>query len=214
MITCENVKNIVRPKEQKRKRGRGRGSESGRILTDEHGLIDFACTRDLAQLQFLWPENAKCSRGKRTAGWLYGLAACSGLCGVKGSVRHHCDKERERGRASGTTSGRQVHWNWHNAQTAEMLLNCWSLLVGIQLNRLTNKPQPAEQQLHLSAVCLATVSLCVCVCGVCKWVCVPVCVYHGVFQSVCSCCCRLCPALLLFYHSPPPPAPLSLRVLL
>lgn len=42
MITCENMKNIVRPKEQKRNRGRGRGSESGRILTDEHGLIDFA----------------------------------------------------------------------------------------------------------------------------------------------------------------------------
>lgn len=33
--------------------------------------------------------------------------------------------------------------------------------------------------------------------------CVPVCVCHGVFQSVCSCCCRLCPALFLFYHSPP-----------
>lgn len=42
--------------------------------------------------------------------------------------------------------------------------------------------------------------------------CVAVCVCHGVFQSVCSCCCRLCPALLLFYHSPPPHLRLCLCV--
>lgn len=156
----------------KSKRGRGSGSGSGgRILTDEHGLIDFACTRDLAQLQFLWPENAKCSRGKRTAGWLYGLAACSGLCGVKGSVQHHCDRDRDRKREGQPRGDKFIGIG----TMLKLLKCCWtaeaSSLASSWTDWQTSRSQPSSNYIWVQFVW--PLSVCVCVCArVCEWVCV------------------------------------------